>query len=91
MVETPKVVKVYTTGENVDKIEIDKEPEFSGDKLVIKTPDNGYDYQTSVQTPENKEVSSWADVPTGKESTETIIKCFATKYVEYYRICLLAG
>lgn len=91
LVETPKVVKVYTTGENVDKIEIDKEPEFSGDKLVIKTPDNGYDYQTSVQTPENKEVSDWAEVPSGKESTETIIKCFATKYVECYRICLLAG
>lgn len=91
LVEAPKVVKVYTTGENVDKIEIDKEPEFSGDKLVIKTPDNGYDYQTSVQTPENKEVSDWADVPTGKESTETIVKCFATKYVECYRICLLAG
>lgn len=68
-----KVVKIYTTGGNTDKVETDPNPEFSDGKLIIKTPDDGYDYEENTQSPEDKDVTSWEEVPDGKTTTDTTV------------------
>ena len=73
LIESPKVVKIYTTGGNTDKVETDPNPEFSDGKLIIKTPDDGYDYEENTQSPEDKDVTSWEEVPDGKTTTDTTV------------------
>ena len=73
LIESPKVIKIYTTGGNTDKVETDPNPEFSDGKLIIKTPDDGYDYTENVQSPEDKDVTSWEEVPDGKTTTDTTV------------------
>lgn len=73
LIESPKVIKIYTTGGNTDKVETDPNPEFSDGKLIIKTPDDGYDYEENTQSPEDKDVTSWEEVPDGKTTTDTTV------------------
>lgn len=86
LIESPKVVKIYTTNGNTDKVEVDPNPEFSDGKLIIKTPDDGYDYEENVQSPQDKDVTTWEEVPSGTPSTDTEVPIeddTTTIYIKY--------
>lgn len=73
LVESPVIIKVYETGGQVNRVVTDTNPRYENNKLVVTTPDNGYEYIEAVQSDEKKNIESWDDVPGGDNTTATEI------------------
>ena len=85
LVESLRVIKVYETDGNVDKIKIET-PTLDGDKYKVITPDNGYNYTESFISPESKDITRWNDIPTnGTPSEDLTLKIPDTTKVIYIR------
>ena len=70
LVKQPEVTKIYESGGVTDKVVVDNNPRFEGGSLIVTTPDEGYDYIEGVESPENADPDSWADVPAGSSTTD---------------------
>lgn len=73
LVKQPEVTKIYESNGATDKVVVDNNPRFEGGSLIVTTPDEGYDYIEGVESPENADPDSWADVPAGNSTTDTRI------------------
>lgn len=83
-----KVVKVYETGGNVDKVVTDTNPNITNNTLNITTPDGGYEYTENIQSPTDKTPTSWSDVPEGTPGTEVNVPLrddTTTIYIHYHK------
>lgn len=88
LISNVKVVKVYETGGNVDKVVTDTNPNITNNTLNITTPDNGYEYTENIQSPTDKTPSSWEDVPDGTPGTEVNVPLrddTTTIYIHYHK------
>lgn len=88
LISNVKVVKVYETGGNVDKVVTDTNPNITNNTLNITTPDNGYEYTENIQSPTDKTPSSWEDVPEGTPGTEVNVPLrddTTTIYIHYHK------
>lgn len=88
LISNVKVVKVYETGGNVDKVVTDTNPNITNNTLNITTPDGGYEYTENIQSPTDKTPSSWEDVPEGTPGTEVNVPLrddTTTIYIHYHK------
>ena len=88
LISNVKVVKVYETGGNVDKVVTDTNPNITNNTLNITTPDGGYEYTENIQSPTDKTPSSWEDVPEGTPGTEVNVHLrddTTTIYIHYHK------
>ena len=88
LISNVKVVKVYETGGNVDKVVTDTNPNITNNTLNITTPDGGYEYTENIQSPTDKTPSSWEDVPEGTPGTEVNVPIrddTTTIYIHYHK------
>lgn len=88
LISNVKVVKVYETGGNVDKVVTDTNPNITNNTLNITTPDNGYEYTENIQSPTDKTPASWSDVPEGTPGTEVNVPLrddTTTIYIHYHK------
>lgn len=88
LISNVKVVKVYETGGNVDKVVTDTNPNITNNTLNITTPDGGYEYTENIQSPVDKTPSSWEDVPEGTPGTEVNVPLrddTTTIYIHYHK------
>ena len=88
LISNVKVVKVYETDGNVDKVVTDTNPNITNNTLNITTPDNGYEYTENVQSPVDKTPASWSDVPEGTPGTEVNVPLrddTTTIYIHYHK------
>ena len=86
LISNVKVVKIYETNGNVDKIETDTNPNITDNTLHITTPDNGYEYTENVQSPTDKTPTSWDDIPSGTPSSDVDVPLnddTTTIYIHY--------